>query len=42
LHYEGPGKWTGVIKFPMPGDWVAIVMLMPEGSEARFEFEVGP
>lgn len=40
MHYKGPGKWTGVIKFLMPGDWVAIVMLMPEGSEARFEFIV--
>lgn len=42
LQAEGPGTWRGVVTFPMPGDWAATVMLMPEGSEARFQFEVGP
>ncbi len=42
LQYEGSGRWRGVITFPMPGDWAATVRLMPEGSEARFQLEVGP
>ncbi len=42
LSAEGPGRWRGRVTFPMPGDWAATVMLMPEGSEARFQFEVGP
>ncbi len=42
LEAEGPGRWRGVVTFPMAGDWAATVMLKPEGSEARFRFEVGP
>ena len=42
LSAEGSGRWRGSVTFPMPGDWAATVMLMPEGSEARFQFEVGP